>query len=261
MATTQTTTTLATTETDEVAVRMNDTLEALKEAFTKAHEDFDHAEGARQAAAHAKSVAAVWMSRIAYRTATHPDVATKRYPENITGAAKVLGMPVGTLRPYALAGIALHKADRAGLLSVPDEDDILAVEKSFDATTRAQQKEKRIKEAEKKAALEAKARELEALKAANGTVQAPVDQAPATDGTKAPEGPQAPATDQAPAKADQAPEAPAKAPAGPSLEEDVVATAKTLVAQIKKLRADKGWRTVAPKVVAALAEVFPALKA
>ena len=253
---TTTSTELATQDTAELA--LTNTLEHLKEAFDKAHADFDAAEGARAVAAHNKAVAAVWMSRIAYRTMTHPDVATKRYPENITGAAKVLGMPVGTLRPYGLAGIALAKKDMAGLLSVPEQDDIALVEASFDSTSRADQKAKRVKEAAKKAALEAKAKELDALKA-NGSTAPATAPAPAT-GTDAP----APATG---AATDQ--QAPATAPAtgdgtpaqrGPSLEDDAVATARQLVAQIKKLRADKGWASVASKVVAILAEAFPVLK-
>lgn len=237
---------------------MTGTLEALKLAYAKAHMDETEARGAMASAEEAKFRAMVWQARVAYKAMVHPDVATPRYKENITGAAKVLGIPVGTLRPYGLAGIKLHAADRAGLLSQPDEEDVKILNASFDATSRADQKAKRVKEAAKKAALEAKAKELEALKA-KGATSAPA--APAT----------APGTE-APASTGTAPAAPGTAPAtapatdgqpaqrGPSLEDDAVATARQLVAQIKKLRADKGWATVASKVVAILAEVFPVLK-
>lgn len=240
----------------EAAKDVTNALEAgsltnLKTAWDGAKKDFDEASAVVLTASHARAVAAVWLSRVAYRTATHASVATSRYPYNITGAAKALGMPVGTLRPYALAGAALHKADRAGLLSSPAEEDVALVEKSFDDTSRADQKAKRLKEKERKEALEAKSRELEALKKAGADKAPATGQAPA----KAPEGPQAPATDA------KAPEAPAKAPeAGPSLTEDVLATAKTLVRQIKALRTSKEWSPVAKDVVAILTEAFPVLK-
>jgi hypothetical protein len=234
----------------DVATLQTGTLDALRAAFDKERAEHDSQTKAIESAVQARAVAAVWMSRIAYRTATHEAVATKRYPYNITGAAKVLGMPVGTLRPYALAGQALHVKDRAGLLSVPDADDVALVEGSFDATSRADQKAKRLVEKEKKAALEAKALELEALKAANGKAPVEAPKAPAT-GTSAllPEG-AATGTDKAP-----------EAPAGPSLQDDVKATAKLLVKQILALRATKEWSGVAKEVSAILADVYPSLKA
>lgn len=232
---------------------MHGTLEALKLAYAKAHRDETDARGAMEAADIARKSAMVWQARVAYRAMTHPDVATARYKENITGAAKVLGIPVGTLRPYGLAGIALHAKDRAGLLSVPDSDDVALVDASFDATSRADQKEKRLREKAKKEALEAKALELEALKAANGT--------------KAPEGdtkaPQAPVPSAPSAGTDKAPEAPAKAPeapSGPSLQDDAVTVAKELVRKLKALKAS-GDKASILKVNAVLAEFYPALKA
>jgi hypothetical protein len=244
----------------EGALVLVDTLDHLKEAFAKAHNDYDHAEGIRAQAAHNKSVAAVWMSRIAYRTMTHPDVASKRYPENITGAAKVLGMPVGTLRPYGLAGIALAKKDLAGLLSEPEPADLAIVEASFDATTRADQKAKRVKEAQKKAALEAKAKELDALKAKTpaapagvADVQAAADAVIAAGqadkvGT-APTAPTAPGT------------APAPAPA-PSVTDDILRTARELVKMSKAQRAnDKGaWAKTHGELVKILADLFPGIR-
>ena len=240
---------------------MTGTLEALKLAYAKAHKDEADAKSAMASADNARHIAMVWQARVAFRAMTHPDVATARYPQNITGAAKVLGIPVATLRPYGLAGIALHKADRAGLLSLPDADDIAIKEASFDATSRADQKAKRIKEAEKKAALEAKAKELEALKAKQAGTTAPAT-APVADATAPATGTVAPVATTDATDATAAPVAPVAAPAtdGPSLSDDAVATAKRLVHIIKLLRADKSWRTVAPKVVAVLAEVFPALK-
>lgn len=243
-------TVLARTEGDPMAI--------LREAYATAQAHERSHRTAKEAADHAMKVAMVWQARIAYRAASSEAVVTSRYPYNITGAAKALGVPVATLRPYALAGAALHKADKAGLLSAPGKDDVAIVDGSFDATSRADQKAKRVKEAAKKAALEAKALELEALKKANGST-APADgaQVPATapaQGTSAllPEG--ATTGLQAPVGDSQAP-----AQRGPSLEDDAVATARQLVAQIKKLRADKGWAKISGKVVAVLAEAFPVL--
>lgn len=262
MATTQNKAVALTDETldavDVAQSTMTGTLEALKLAYAKAHRDETDARAAMESAEVAKFSAMVWQARVAYRAMTHPDVATARYKENITGAAKVLGIPVGTLRPYGLAGIALHKADRAGLLSVPDADDIKMLNDSFDATSRQDQKEKRLREKAKKAELQRKADELEALKA---------KQAPA--GEKAPEGPQAPASgaqapagEQAPAKAPEGAQAPAQAPAssGPSLQDDAVTVAKELVRKLKALKAS-GDKASILKVNAVLAEFYPALKA
>jgi len=258
---TSTSTTTDSTSADVVALMSESTaiesnaIAALKDAYAKASAEHSHQGEVLANARHARSVAAVWMARIAYRAASHESIATSRYPYNITGAAKALGVNVTTLRPYAIAGAVLGKQDRAGLLSAPAQDDIAIVEKSFDDTTRAQQKEKRRLEGEKKAKLEAAAKELEARKA--------------QDAQKGAEkGAEAPAQDQAPAPANGAQkgaEAPAQVPAAPApkvqtLEEETLATAKQLVAQVKKLRADKGWGAVAPKVLAVLAEVFPALK-
>lgn len=233
-------------------------LAILREAYATAQASEKAHRTTREAAEQGMKVAMVWQARIAYRAASSEEVATSRYPYNITGAAKVLGVPVATLRPYALAGAALHKADRAGILAAPGKDDVTIVDNSFDATSRADQKAKRVKEAAKKAALEAKALELEALKAKNGE-KAPATDAQAPAGTQAP----APATDAATDQQAPATDAPATgdvpAQRGPSLEDDAVATARQLVAQIKKLRADKGWAKVAGKVVAILAEAFPVL--
>jgi len=242
---------------------MTGTLEALRKAYAKAHKDETDAKAAMESAEVARYSAMVWQARVAYRAMTHPDVATARYKENITGAAKVLGIPVATLRPYGLAGMALHKADRAGLLSLPDGEDIKLLNDSFDATSRQDQKEKRLREKAKKEALEAKARELEALKQANGD-KAPeglkdvVDAADAIlDAAKAPKAPApAPATD-------KAPEAPAKAPeaqSGPSLQDDAVTVAKDLVRKLKALKAGGDKATIL-KVNAILGDFYPALKA
>lgn len=230
-------------------------LETLKDQFTVAHKAFDEADAKAKTFLHQRAVAAVEMARIAFRTASHPAIATTRYPYNITGAAKALDIAVGTLRPYALAGQALGKKDRAGLLSAPNAEDIAIVEGSFDATSRADQKAKRVREAEKKAALEKKAAELDRLKAA----QAPAsgEEAPAaTEGTEAPE---APATgQQAPVEA-PATEAP-EAPAGPSLQDDTLRLAKELVGKLKGLQASGDKATIL-KVNAILADFYPALKA
>jgi hypothetical protein len=236
----------------------DDPIAILKEAYATAQRSEKAHRVTREAADMAMREAQVWQARIAYRAGTSEGIANSRYPFNITGAAKALGVPVATLRPYALAGEALHKADRAGILATPSKEDLTIVNDSFDRTSRADQKAKRVKEAAKKAALEAKAKELEALKAkqagtpATGETPATGD-VPATGDAQAPaSGQQAPATGEAPAG-----DVPAQR--GPSLEDDAVATARQLVAQIKKLRADKGWSKVAGKVVAILAEAFPVL--
>lgn len=255
--------------TNEVILRgMSDEIEgqafdALADAYEEADKEWHEADKKERSASHDKKVAAVWMARIAYRAASHEAVKTARYPYNITGAARVLKRPVATLRPYAMAGELLGKADRAGLLSAPNADDIKIVDDFFEAGVREQQRQKRVKEREEKKALKAAKLELDALKKngeGSSPSQAPAqDQAPATDG-KAPE---------APAKADQAPatpsgtEAPAKAPAADvpnPLKADVKATARQLVAQVKLLREAKEWRDVASEVSAILAEVYPALK-
>ena len=262
---TSTSTTTDSTSADVVALMSESTaiesnaIAALKDAYAKASAEHSHQGEVLANARHARAVAAVWMARIAYRAASHESIATSRYPYNITGAAKALGVNVTTLRPYAIAGAVLGKQDRAGLLSAPAQDDIAIVEKSFDDTTRAQQKEKRRLEGEKKAKLEAAAKELEARKAQDA-------QKGAEKGADAPAQDQAPAPANGAQKGAEAPAtAPAQVPAAPApkvqtLEEETLATAKQLVAQVKKLRADKGWGAVAPKVIAALAEVFPALK-
>jgi hypothetical protein len=239
-----------------------DPLSILREAYATAQAHERTHRTAKEAADHSMKVAMVWQARIAYRAATSEGVMTSRYPVNITGAAKALGVPVATLRPYALAGVALHKADKAGLLSAPALEDITIVNDSFDATSRADQKAKRVKEAAKKAALEAKALELEALKAKQAGAPAPAN--PLADVQQAADAVIAAGQAdkaQAPAGGQQAAPTGDAVPAqrGPSLEDDAVATARQLVAQIKKLRADKGWSKVAGKVVAILAEAFPVL--
>lgn len=254
MATTTTTTkavsTRAKAETDKAEALA---LETLKDQFTVAHKAFDEADAKAKTFLHQRAVAAVEMARIAFRTASHPAIATTRYPYNITGAAKALDIAVGTLRPYALAGQALGKKDRAGLLSAPNAEDIAIVEGSFDATSRADQKAKRVREAEKKAALEKKAAELDALKAAQAPATDQAPEAPATGDTQAPE---APATDKAPEAPEQAPEA----PAGPSLQDDTLRLAKELVGKLKGLQASGDKATIL-KVNAILADFYPALKA
>ena len=230
MATT-TTTTAPSTDVESAVKESNaievQSLSSLKEAFDRAYADYGTADDALRAAAHARSTAAVWMARIAYRAATHEAIATKRYPYNITGAAKALGRPVPTLRPYAIAGQALAQKDKAGLFSEPTDEERAIVEKSFDDGVRAQQKEKRRIEREKKAALEAK------VATASGTG----DSEPSDDGAE-----------------------PVAQPSAPSLSDDTLATAKRLVAQIKALREAKEWRDVAAEVNAILAEVYPSLK-
>jgi hypothetical protein len=234
-------------------------IEALRSAYEKALGDYAKAKDDEDAARVAKLSAAVWLARIAYRTATHEAIATKRYPTNITGAAKALGKPVATLRPYALAGEKLHAADRAGLLSVPDAEDMAIVDKSFEDGVREQQRQKRIADKEKKAALEAKARELEALKQANGT-KAPAPTGDVSDVKAAADAViEAGMADKAQAPA-KAPEAPVQAPAGPSLQADTEATARELVRKIKALQKAGDWKAEGPRINAILAEVYPALK-
>jgi hypothetical protein len=238
----------------EAALIESNALEALKQAYKHQQAELTQHEDIRKQAEAAKQTAAVWMARIAHRVATHPAVATSRYPYNITGAAKALDVPISTFRPYALAGEVLGRKDRAGLLSVPALEDITIVEKSFDATTRAEQKAKRVKAAAKQAQLEAKAKELEALKAKQGGTPAAPAGTPA-----APAG--APATAGTPATAGAPAGAPA-APAGPSVTDDILRTARELVKMSKAQRANdkQAWAKTHGELVKVLVELFPGLK-
>lgn len=109
---------------------------------------------ALEAAKLARSVAIVWMARTGYLTATHVTIASKRYPMNISAAAKELGMAYGTLRPYMLAGQALADKGRVYLMDDPEQVDIDIVEKSFDEGARADRKATRAKAQAEKVAKE-----------------------------------------------------------------------------------------------------------
>jgi hypothetical protein len=207
----------------------------LKKAFLKAQEQYKTADDAYAKAAKDRAVAIVWMARSAYAAATHPSVVTKRYPVNVTQAAKALDIPYATLYPYVQAGLALAKKQREGLLSVPDDTDISLTQRSLDEGERARQTAKRVADKKKKEELQAAADKLAALEAAKGDAEAP----PA-EGT--------------PAEA-EVPPAPA-----PSLAEEAQATARQLVAQVKLLREEKAWSgDTAASVVAILSEAFPVL--
>src|SRR4051812_25492428 len=98
------------------------------------------AEKAREAAARAALEAAessrndwkVLWARATYLRAISPSVATPRYPMNVTGAARALGRPVATVRPYVLAGKALAQAGRVQLTSAPEQADLKIVEAAMD---------------------------------------------------------------------------------------------------------------------------------
>lgn len=65
-----------------------------------------------------------------------PSVAAPRYPLNVTGAAKALGKPVATVRPYILAGKALAQAGRVQRTSPPEQTDLKIVEAAMDEAAR-----------------------------------------------------------------------------------------------------------------------------
>lgn len=108
-------------------------------------------EKAREAAARAALEAAessrntwkVLWARATYLRAISPSVATSRYPMNITGAARVLGMPVATVRPYVLAGKALAHAGRVQLTSAPEQADVRIVEAAMDEAARGPRRSSR----------------------------------------------------------------------------------------------------------------------
>ncbi|WJH25431.1 hypothetical protein [Pseudarthrobacter defluvii] len=56
---------------------------------------------------------------------------------NVTGAAKALGKPVATVRPYVLAGKALAQAGRVQLTSPPEQADLKIVEAAMDEAAAA----------------------------------------------------------------------------------------------------------------------------
>ena len=116
-------------------------------------------------------------ARLAYQIATHPDVATKRFPVNIKGAAKVIVAKPGlsdaevakladkyrtTLQWSVKAGEALAAKGMAYLTGTPTEGERAVVERSLDQTVRAKAakgnaKTKAAKEAAKAAPVEDKA--------------------------------------------------------------------------------------------------------
>lgn len=55
---------------------------------------------------------------------------------NVTGAARALGKPVATVRPYVLAGKALAQAGRVQLTSPPEQVDLKIVEAAMDEAAR-----------------------------------------------------------------------------------------------------------------------------
>lgn len=85
----------------------------------------------------------VLWARATYLRAISPSVATSRYPMNITGAARALGKPVGTVRPYVLAGRALAHAGRVHLTSPPEQDDLIIVEAAMEEATRGPRRSSR----------------------------------------------------------------------------------------------------------------------
>ena len=220
-------------------------LDDLTATFTEARETFAHQSSVMEAAKQARDIAAVWMARSSYLTSIHPDMnGGKHGKQNISAAAKHLGMPYGTLRPYVLAGGALAKLDRVGVLGTPDAADVEAVRASIEATANARRRELNAKA---KAKLEADKARLAALEAAN-----------AVKGAPAPAGAGAPAD--APAAPVAAPvAAPAPVVAGPTLADDTLATARLLVKQVAALRKSGEWKTVGSKVVSILGQAFPVL--
>lgn len=91
---------------------------------------------ALEAAAAARNDWKVLWARATYLRAMSPSVATTRYPMNITGAAKALGKPYATVRPYVLAGKALAEAGRVELTSAPEQIDVNIVEAAMEAAAR-----------------------------------------------------------------------------------------------------------------------------
>lgn len=95
------------------------------------------ARAALEAATAARSDWKVLWARATYLRAIAPSVATPRYPMNIHGAAKALGKPYATVRPYVLAGKALAEAGRVELTSAPEQIDVNIVETAMEAAARA----------------------------------------------------------------------------------------------------------------------------
>lgn len=94
------------------------------------------ARAALEAAESSRNDWKVLWARATYLRAISPSVATPRYPMNITGAARALGKPVGTVRPYVLAGEALARAGRVHLTSAPEQADLKIVETAMDEAAR-----------------------------------------------------------------------------------------------------------------------------
>lgn len=73
----------------------------------------------------------VLWSRATYLIATSPSVATDSRPRNTSGAARVVGWPYASVRPYVFAGEALDRAGRLHRTTV-DLVDLAIVEAAID---------------------------------------------------------------------------------------------------------------------------------
>jgi hypothetical protein len=238
----------------------------LKDRFTAAHDAYGEAENKRKAMQQLALVSRVEMARAAFSASVHPEVTGKAGTQNTSAAARHFDMPIPSIRPYVMAGAALFLADRHGLLSAPEAEDIAIVEGSFDRHSRADQAAKRLKaaktlkaltdkhaaEAARAEAAEAEAARLAAeLAAANGGTPEGAEGTPegaegATEGAEAPATPATPATTE-----------------GTSVTDDILKDAKRLVKACMAQREmdNAEWQKTYAKLVPILKDVFRNLKA
>lgn len=130
-------------------------LTSVRTGETKAMEQTEHFRNMFEAAKVEASNQRVLLARTAYLLATHPEVATKRYPLNNSGAAKVAAGPdaaakdVEALRKWitthTAAGAALAAKKLVFNTAAPTEGERAIVEKVHDETVRADSAKKNSK--------------------------------------------------------------------------------------------------------------------
>lgn len=208
---------------------------ALKEEWTEAVKEESEAKGLKEAADLRYLNAQVVMARIAFKVASHSTIASKRYPTNVSRAAELLGMAYGTLRPYVLAGQALDREDRAGLLSAPEEIDREIVDEAIE-TVGGRGRRRELRQAASKDSKDSKDGDKSKGKGKgkNGS------KGKGKDGSKSGSKSKTDSNDKL------------------SLEAETLELSRQLVACIKALKESKNWAgDMAASVGAVLAEVFP----
>jgi hypothetical protein len=114
------------------------TLAQLVTAFHDADQGAAKAEADVKDATVRLTLARVIRARNAYRTAVHAELSPKGKP-NYAGAARTLGIPRNTLRPYIDAGAALLELGHVWENGDPSAEAVQAYEKFMDETERARQ--------------------------------------------------------------------------------------------------------------------------